>query len=155
MNAIFGAMCTQQFQYPFENPHCWFPIFHSYFSGILGRKMANLMIGKFMMIESYNSLEEVHWSLPLHVMKILVSPNKSSKSWFLWKAKWSDLSEYHLESFGTKFKSIYNNLPYSLRLWTTSGFLPGLSKFFKLYKVLLLEKVWNLQKKCIEKFQQN
>ena len=28
MNAIFGgAMCTQQFQYPFENPHCWFPIF--------------------------------------------------------------------------------------------------------------------------------
>ena len=54
-----------------------------------------------------------------------------------------------------KFESIYNNLSYSLRLWTTSGFLPGLSKFFKLYKVLLLEKVWNLQKKCIEKFQQN
>ena len=93
MNAIFGgAMCTQQFQYPFENPHGWFPIFHSYFSGILGKRMVNLMIGKFMMIESCNSLEEVHWSLPLHVMKILVSPNKSSKSWFLPKMKWSDLS---------------------------------------------------------------
>ena len=91
-------------RHPFDKLHCWFPIFHSYFSGILGKRMANLMIGKFMMIESYNSLEEVHWSLPLHVMKILVSPTKSSKSWFLPKMKWSDLSWSNLG--GTNIRKV-------------------------------------------------